>query len=367
MQQNQNIRQAKYFDAALAVSFVLLLAVGVVMMYSTSLGGSQSIFYKQLAYAIGGIGLFVFFSYFDYKVLSRYAAALYGILVVMLLAVLKFGHLALGARRWFNLGLLNFQPSELAKLVLILVLARFFASRRGEIKSWRNILLSFAYALILVALVAAQPDLGTAIVVLGVWLGILMVSNVQKKVFAYLFIIFAVVAVGSWKFVLKDYQKSRIEAFIDPQLDPRGRGYNVQQAIIAVGSGRVSGTGLGRGLQSQLKFLPERQTDFVFASAAEELGLIGTTVIIALYVVLLYRILLIYKSSTDDTGRFMAAGVFFMVFVQAAINIGMNVGVLPVTGIPLPLISYGGSSLLTTAVALGIAESVAVRSKGLRL
>jgi rod shape determining protein RodA len=363
----QNFQQVKFFDAALAVSFVLLLAVGVVIMYSTSLGGSYSIYYKQLVYALVAIGLFAFFSYFDYKVLERIATPFYFIVVALLAAVLKFGHLALGARRWFDLGILNFQPSELAKLALVLLLARFFASRRGEIKNWQNILLSLLYALIPIILVVGQPDLGSAIILFMVWFGILLCSRVQKKVFIYLFLGLAIVSAGAWKFALHDYQKHRIETFLNPQLDPQGRGYNVQQAIIAVGSGGIHGTGLGKGLQSQLKFLPERQTDFVFASAAEELGTIGALVIILLYCALLYRLLIIYRHSRDDTGRFMVAGIFFIIFTQVAINIGMNIGVLPVTGIPLPLVSYGGSSMLTTAVALGITESIAMRSKGLRL
>ena len=363
----QNFRNVKYFDLALVISFGLLLVIGVVLMYSTSLGGTKTIFSKQLLYAFLGIFLFIFFSYFDYKLVSKAATGLYLFLVLSLALVLKFGTLTLGARRWFNLGLFNLQPSEFAKLILILLLARFFASRRGQIKNWQNLILSIVYALIPVLLVSRQPDLGSAIVLLGIWFGMLLVSNVQKKVFIYLFIAFLVLGGITWRYTLKDYQKHRVETFIDPQLDPQGRGYNVQQAIIAVGSGGLTGTGLGKGLQSQLKFLPERQTDFVFASAAEELGLIGTLLILALYVVLLLRLLDIYKKTQDDTGRFLAAGIFFMIFVQAFINIGMNIGVLPVTGIPLPLISYGGSSLLTTAISLGIAESVSMRSKGLRL
>lgn len=360
-------RQAKYFDVALAASFALLMAVGVVMMYSTSLGGSYAIFYHQLIYTAAALALFGFFSYFDYKALERSANTLYVILIVSLAAVLKFGLLVLGARRWFNLGIINFQPTEFAKLILILVLARFFAARRGEIKNWQNILLSLAYTLIPVLLIARQPDLGSAIILMAIWFGMLAVSRVQKKVFFYILIALSVVSVGAWKFTLHDYQKHRLETFLNPELDPQGRGYNVQQAIIAVGSGGLKGTGLGKGLQSQLKFLPERQTDFVFASTAEELGLVGTLVIMLLYCVLLYRLLIIYRRSRDDTGRFMVIGIFFMVFSQAAINIGMNIGLLPVTGIPLPLISYGGSSLLTTAIAMGIAESVANRAKGLRL
>ena len=172
---------------------------------------------------------------------------------------------------------------------------------------------------------------------------------------------------GAWNFALHDYQRNRVETFINPNLDPRGRGYNVAQAVISVGSGGLFGRGLGRGLQSQLKFLPERQTDFIFAASAEELGFLGSAVILVLYFLILYRLLVIYRQSRDDLGRFTIAGVFFMIFSQTVINVGMNMGVLPVTGIPLPLVSYGGSSLFTVMISLGIAESVAVEAKGLRL
>jgi rod shape determining protein RodA len=361
------IEKLKHLDVTLAVVCLLLLLVGLTVIYSTSLSGSRSEFTKQLAYAAVGVVLFFGFATFDLHAVTRAARYVYVLLVVMLVAILRIGTDVQGSRRWFNFGILNFQPAELMKIVVVLVLARFFALRRGEINSWKNILISLAYVLVPVLLIAKEPDLGSAIILCATWAGVLLLSNVDKRVFVYLFLACTVLSFGVWNFALHDYQRGRVETFINPSLDPRGRGYNVQQAIISVGSGSLFGRGLGKGLQSQLQFLPERQTDFVFAAAAEELGFFGSVLILVLYFLVLYRLLVIYQQSRDDTARFAVAGVFFMIFSQAVINVGMNVGVLPVTGIPLPLVSYGGSSLLTTMIALGIAESAAVQSKGLRL
>jgi len=357
----------KYLDVMLAVICLLLLIVGLTLIYSTGINGDRSVFYKQLIYAVAGIALFFVTAYFDFSALTKISRYIYVFLVLALIAVLKLGHAVNGSRRWFDLKFFSFQPAEFMKLVAVLVLARFFAMRRGEIRDWKNIAISFVYVLIPIALIYKEPDLGSAAIILLTWIGVLFFSNVQKKVFVYVFLVLALLSAFSWTYVFKDYQRNRIETFINPGRDPRGRGYNVQQAVIAVGSGGLFGSGLGRGLQSQLRFLPERQTDFIFASASEELGFLGTLVILILYFLLLYRLLQIYRMSRDDLSRFVIAGIFFMFFSQIVINIGMNIGVLPVTGIPLPLISYGGSSLLTSSIALGIAQAVAIRSKGLRL
>ncbi len=357
----------KYMDKTLAVTCLLLLLLGLAVIYSTSLGGSSAIFIRQLVYAVVAIGLFFAFSQLDFRSLSKISRYLYLFTLLALVLVLFLAPPIQGSRRWFDLGFFSIQPAEFAKLIMVLMLARFFALRRGQINTWSNILLSFIYTVIPVLLIAREPDLGSAIVVFAVWGGILMLSSINKKVFVYLFLIFITFAGFAWQFMLHDYQRTRIETFLDPNLDPQGSGYNVRQAIIAVGSGGMFGQGLGKGLQSQLRFLPERQTDFIFAAAAEELGFVGTMAILVLYFILLYRLLVIYRMSRDDLSRFTVGGIFFMIFTQAVINIGMNMGVMPVTGIPLPLFSYGGSSLLTLAISLGIAESVAIRAKGLHL
>jgi rod shape determining protein RodA len=364
---NYFFSKLKYMDKTLAVTCLLLLMLGLSVIYSTSLSGSGIIFTKQIMHGLAGAIVFLLFAQLDFKSISKISRYLYVFIVLLLVAVLLFAPSIQGSRRWFDLGFFSVQPAEFAKLIMVLVLARFFALRRGEINTWSNILLSFVYAFIPMLLIAREPDLGSSIVIFSIWGGILMLSSVNKKVFVYLFLAFVVFSAFAWQFMLHDYQRNRIETFIDPNSDPKGSGYNVRQAIIAVGSGGMLGQGLGRGLQSQLKFLPERQTDFIFAAAAEEFGFLGTIVIIILYFILLYRLLVIYRLSRDDLSRFTVGGIFFMLFTQIVINIGMNMGIMPVTGIPLPLFSYGGSSLLTLAMSLGIAESVAIRAKGLHL
>jgi rod shape determining protein RodA len=361
------LAKLKYMDKTLAVTCLLLLMLGLSVIYSTSLTGSKLIFTKQLMHGAAAAILFLTFTHLDFKAISKLSRYLYVGMVFLLIAVLLFAPPIQGSRRWFDLGFFSVQPAEFAKLIMVLVLARFFALRRGEINTWSNIVLSFVYALIPVILIAREPDLGSAIVVFAIWGGILMLSSVNKKIFVYLFLALLLFSGIAWQYLLHDYQRNRIETFLDPNLDPKGSGYNVRQAVIAVGSGGVLGQGLGRGLQSQLKFLPERQTDFIFAAAAEEFGFLGTIVIVILYFILLYRLLVIYRLSRDDLSRFTVGGIFFMLMTQVVINIGMNMGIMPVTGIPLPLFSYGGSSLFTVAMSLGIAESVAIQAKGLHL
>ena len=360
-------QKLKYGDLTLALTCVLLCLIGLSLMYSTSLSGDRGLFVRQLINFTGATTLFLIFSYLDFRTLARESRYLYVLGILLLIAVLYLTAPIKGSHRWFDLGLLNFQPAEFAKIAMILFLARFFAARRGEINSIKNIAISFIYTAIPFFLIAREPDLGSSIVILAIWGGILLVSRVDKKVFLYLFILFTIFSGVAWEFILHDYQRNRIETFLDPNLDPQNKGYNVRQAIIAVGSGGLYGTGLGKGLQSQLQFLPERQTDFVFASAAEELGFLGTSVILILYTILLYRLLVIYRLSRDDLSRFIIAGIFFMLFTQIVINIGMNIGIMPVTGIPLPMLSYGGSSLFTIAICLGIAQAVAIRAKSSHL
>ncbi|MDB4940355.1 MAG: rod shape-determining protein rodA [Candidatus Doudnabacteria bacterium] len=364
---NNFFSKIKYLDITVAVICFLLLLVGLSLIYSTSLNGSKAIFYHQIIYSLIAIGLFLFFAFFDYRTLTKQSRYYYLLFVALLGGLILVGRAVQGSSRWFNLGVINLQPAELMKLIMVLVLARFFALRRGEINTFKNVSLSFLYVLIPMLLIAKQPDLGSAIVIFVIWLGMLFFSTVNKKVFIYLFIALALFSGVAWKTLLHDYQKNRIEIFLNPDRDPKGKGYNVRQATIAIGSGGVFGRGLGKGLQSQLRFLPERQTDFIFASASEELGFLGSMVIITLYFILLFRLLIIYRQCRDDLSRFLIIGIFFMMLSQVVINVGMNMGIMPVTGIPLPMLSYGGSSLLTVAISMGIAEAVAINARGIRL
>lgn len=355
------------FDLPLAAVSFLLLILGLALIYSTSLAsGSLAQFYRQSVFAVLALAAYGFFAFYNYHNLCKANRVIYPILIGVLLLVLVFAREIRGSSRWLDFGFFRFQPAEFAKLAVALGLSRWMYLRRGQINAWKNILLTLAYVLIPAALVALEPDLGSAVIILAIWLGTLAISSMNKKyliIFALAALIFSGVA---WKYFLHDYQRTRVEVFLNPNLDPRGRGYNVRQAVISVGSGGLLGRGLGQGLQSGLKFLPERQTDFVFASSAEEVGFVGSLGILALFSYLFWRFLRIMKRSKDALGFYLVGGLLFMLFSQMSINIGMNLGLLPVTGIPLPFFSYGGSSLLVVFIALGMVQNVARQSRALR-
>ncbi len=361
------LNKLRYFDIPLLVSCLLLCLAGLALVYSTSLSGeSTSIFWKQLLFFCVGLGGFFFFSFFDYHTLAKANKIIYVIGILLLIYLLLFGPDIRGGRRWLPLGFANIQVAEFIKLVVILGLARLLYLRRGQINSFSNLAWSLIYTLIPAGLVLLEPDLGSAIIIGGLWAGILLISPIKRKYLAILFLIFVVCCGVTWKFFLKDFQRDRIKVFINPSLDPRGSGYNVRQATIAVGSGQLLGRGLGKGLQSQNKFLPERQTDFIFAASSEEVGFFGCLTLLGLYIFLFVRLLSILKKAKDDLGMYIAGGVFFWLLSHTLINIGMNIGLLPVTGIPLPLISAGGSSLIVSLIALGVVQNVAIQSKVLR-
>lgn len=357
----------KNFDLPLLFVSGLLLILGVTLQYTSSLSNpTMSIFWRQLTFASVGAVVLVCMANYNYHTLARVNRGTYIILIVLLLFVLLFGREIRGSARWINLGFFQLQPAELAKLVVIIGLARWFYLFRGEINAWRNVIITFLLAAVPAGLVLVEPDLGSALVILAVWFGILLVSPISKKRLIVLAFCGILAAGAVWQFALHDYQRNRLETFLDPNLDPKGTGYNVRQALISVGSGQLFGRGLGRGLQSQLRFLPERQTDFIFATAAEEIGFIGSAVVVALYALLMSRILVIAGRARDDLGKYLSYGVFFLFFFQALINIAMNIGMAPVTGIPLPLLSYGGSSLLVTMLALGLMHNISWQSRALR-
>lgn len=357
----------KYFDIPLLIISGLLVLVGLAVIYATSRSGdTMPIFYRQAAYVAIGAVVFALFSWYDYHKLAKVNRVVYVVLLVFLVYLVAFGDPIRGSARWIDLGVFNFQPAEFAKVVVILGLARWLYLRRGQINSASSIALTFFYAAVPAWLIFVEPDLGSASVIMAIWFGMLFVGQVKKKYLAVVVLIGIAAALFSWQFVLHDYQKTRVQVFLNPELDLKDSGYNVRQAVIAVGSGQLTGRGLGRGLQSQLKFLPERQTDFIFASASEEVGFIGCAGIIALYYLLARRLIIIMKQAKDELGYYITGGVLVMIFTQATVNIGINTGLLPVTGIPLPFISYGGSSLIVMMVGLGIVQSVVRQSRILR-
>ena len=319
---------------------------------------------RQVLWVILGAAAYSAASSFDYRRLRSLALGLYAGMILILLAVHLVGHSALGARRWLSVAGFPLEPSELSKLLLVVVLAAYLsrAERLSDRLSWR----AFGGALLLVAppacLILTQPDLGTTIVFVGVLVGMLFLAGASTwQLFSL--VIAGGVALPLLPYLLHGYQRRRLEVFLDPNQDPLGAGYNLLQARIAVGSGGLFGQGWLHGLQGQLGFVPERATDFVFAIFAEEFGLLGSLVLLALFGTLLIRLLRTAAVSRDRFGELLAGGVFVMILVQVVENVGMNIGVLPIAGIPLPLISYGGSATIAMLAALGLVQSVAMRRR----
>lgn len=357
-------RFLKNFDWILLIATVLVLAIGIAVLYSTTLnmtGGSGEAI-KQLIYALIGLLLFFLAASFDYRLLKGYTAPLYLFVIFMLVILFFVGKNISGATRWIDFGFFQLQPSEIAKIFMIIVMAKYFAVHHEVMNKFKHIARSFIFMLIPLILVAAQPDLGTSIVFIIIWLSMVLVSNIKKLYVAAI----GVLGIGAmpliWIF-LADYQKQRILTFLNPAGDPQGAGWNVTQALIAIGSGRFLGRGLGHGPQSQLNFIPEKHTDFIFAAMAEELGFLGVMVFLSLFLVIIIRGIRAAFSAKDLFGTYLATGIVAMIFFHVFVNVGMNIGIMPVTGIPLPLTSYGGTSVLVTLASIGILESIIIRYK----
>lgn len=360
-------KKLKYLDLPLISSAMLLLFAGMSSIYSASLSSENLMaFWKQLLFLSIGVALFLFFSFFDYHTLTKANRVFYILLALSLTYLLFFGADIRGGKRWLDLGFTQIQIAEFAKIIILLGLSRLLYIKRGLINSWMILAWSLAYAALPAFLVLMEPDFGSGMIIMGIWLCLVIISPIKKKHLLIIFLCFALAGGLAWKYFLKDFQKDRVKVFINPELDPRGRGYNVKQATIAVGSGQIWGRGLAKGMQTQNKFLPESKTDFIFAATAEEFGFVGSSVIVILYMYLLWRLIKIFKNSKDDLGMYIAAGTFFYIFLHVVINLGMNIGILPVTGIPLPFFSAGGSSLISVLIALGLAQNVNLQSKMLR-
>lgn len=343
------------FDWLLLTVILVILIFGSVTISSVA----PSFLSQHLIYILLALIFFLIFSQIDYRLYLRFSPLLFGLSLVFLLLPLIFGRITRGTLRWIQISSLTIQPSELVKPFLVLCFAFFFCSRKAEIK---ELLIGLLLLFLPVFLIFSQPDFGSTLVVISSWLGVVLAAGVvwQVLVLGGFFLFFLPPLI--WRF-LKDYQRQRILSFFNPFSDPLGAGYNLIQAKIAVGSGQFLGRGLGKGTQAHLQFLPERHTDFIFASLAEELGFLGSAFLILAFGVLVWRILAIGQKSNDDFGFLFCAGCFGLLFSQIFINIAINLGLLPVTGIPLPLVSYGGSSLLATMVCLGIVQNIA-RRKG---
>lgn len=362
---NRAFESLHRFDWLLFLSIIILLALGVSAIYSVDLGHGTGDFLKtkkQIIAIVIGIILFFGISFFNYKRLFRYTFGAYMALMAALLGVLFFGQEVRGTKSWFNFGIVNFQPVEFVKIGMIIVLAKYFSEHLDKKFTPRFIIESGLLAAVPVGLVLLQPDFGSAMVIVLLWVFMLLVIGISKKHVMILAGIGLLVAAAAWAFLLQGYQKERILNFLQPARDAHTSGYNIKQAIIAIGAGKVWGRGLGLGSQTQLKFLPESQTDFIFAVIAEELGLVIVAVIFAVFALILYRLWLLAKNSNDNFSIFIILGAAFLIFIQMFINVGMNLGLVPVTGLTLPLVSYGGSSLLAHFILLGIIEAIKIRT-----
>jgi len=353
-------------DWLLIIPMLALAVFGLTAIYSLSLGatnGGSSFYDRQMIFM--GISMVIFFavSYIDYNIWKNYAGIFYLVSIVLLILVFIIGKTTNGAVSWFRLGFFNFQPVEFVKVSLILFFARYFSQISTAKISWKHIYISFIYAIVPISLVILQPDMGSAMVLMAIWLGMVFLAGLR------LWQIFIFIAGGiliitmSWFFVLHDYQKQRVITFLNPSQDALNSGYNVIQATIAVGSGKFKGSGVGRGSQSQLNFVPERHTDFIFATIAEERGFAGTSLILFFFGLIFWRMKSILYKSKDRFGKLIVSGVIIAILFQIWINIGMNIGLVPVTGISLPFLSYGGSFLIVSLFLMGIVQSVWVNRK----
>lgn len=351
-------RRFAHIDWFLFFSAFAISILGLVTMHSFS--AENSFFTKQIIWITVAVVVFFLASIPDYSFLRRTSivTGLYGGVIFLLALVFVFGAVVKGAQNRFDLGLFAVQPADLAKLVLVVFLSKYFARRHIEIAHIRHILVSGAYTFVMFVLVFLQPDLGSAISIAGIWLGMVLVSGISWKHLFALIAIVMVVCGGLWHFGLKPYQKARIETFLHPLANIQGTGYNAYQSTVAVGSGELLGKGIGYGTQSKLQFLPEFQTDFIFASYAEEWGFFGVLILFILFGVVIARILAISMRGDDNFDMLFAAGIAIFICVQFIVHAGMNMGLLPITGTTLPFMSYGGSHLVTEYLALGILMSI---------
>jgi rod shape determining protein RodA len=333
------------------VPILLLLTLSVAVIFTSN----PTLALQQLIFSLVGLGLYYILRNYDYKLLKPLIKVSYILVIVLLIITFIIGIETRGSVRWIEIGLFNLQPSELAKPILILALAYFWSK---NVPTWRNILKSLGILVPVWILVFRQPDLGTALTLAFIWGTILIASNISVVKIALIGLISSILTPLGW-FTLEEYQKHRIISFLSPYQDPQGIGFHVIQSMIAVGSGGAIGRGLGRGTQSRLQFLPEFRTDFIFAFIAEELGFIGSFIVLLLYSALFIMAYRVLNRASDRFGELIVVGVLGMMFFQIVINIGMNSGLLPITGITLPLLSYGGSSIVTTLISLGLVASVA--------
>jgi rod shape determining protein RodA len=362
-------RLIKNFDWITFSLVTLLSVIGIMTIYSATRsplpGGEMPSFYiKQLYWLVLSVAAMIAIVSIDYVWLKRVSYLLYGVGVFLLLLVLFHGRTGMGAQRWLNVGIFSFQPSEVFKLFYVITISRYLSEMQGKVGLISLLRAFFLLASVPVVMVIKQPDLGTAVILLLVFLSLISTKGFQKKVVALIILIglVSIPFVGNimWE-GLRDYQKNRLVAFLEPEIDPAGIGYHINQSKVAIGSGQFIGKGYLKGTQGPFRFLPEKHTDFIFAVFAEEWGFAGSVLLLLLYLALILRGLDTARKAKDEFGSLLATGISFMFTIYFVINIGMTLGIMPVVGVPLPFMSYGGTSLLANFIGAGILISVRTR------
>ncbi len=346
----------KKIDWILVASFVPLLGAGLVTMRPLVSEESAYFFDRQVIWIVVGVAVFFVFSAIDWRFLknSGLLLALFVASMFVLALLLFWGREVRGSASWINLFLFSIEPADPIKLLIILIIAKYFTRRHVEIVRFRHVFISSVYVILPSILIFLQPDFGSVAVFLAIWLGMVVASGINKKHLFGVILIICLLFLISWLFIFKPYQKERILTFLDPLKDPQGAGYNALQSIIAVGSGQMWGKGIGYGTQSRLEFLPEYRTDFIFAAFAEEWGFVGVLIIFACFGVLVWRILRAAYMGKSNFERFFGIGLAIFLMTHFILHVGMNLGLLPITGLPMPFMSYGGTHMITVFAGLGI-------------
>ena len=361
-----NMRRFSDIKDFFKLDWILMLLVSILLMfsfaaiYSIDLSRGENLIYfpTQFAAFIIGFVLLVVVSQLHMSFFQSVSKPVYVFSVLLLILVLFFGDLSRGTMGWFKFVTLSFQPTELAKIGLIVMLGYLIVRQGRRFDKLQFVVLSGIFLLVPALLILLQPDLGSALVFGGIWFGMLILTGVKKR---YIFALLVLLSLGfflSWHYVLEPYQKERLSVFISPEKDLLDSGYNVNQSVIAIGAGNFFGRGLGFGSQSQLHFLPEAQTDFIFSVIAEEMGFVGAFIVLTVFLLFLVKIISIAKDCRDDYGSYVAVGIGLMFFIQLAFNVGGATGILPITGLTLPFVSYGGSSLVINLFLVGILMSI---------
>lgn len=354
----------KNIEWGILICTILLILIGLVALFSATQSTEYDELKKQIMWLCISIPVFIVIMFIDYEIIAKASPVFYGIFLILLIAVL-FTSSVNGARSWFNIGAFSFQPSEFAKIFVILMLAlvvtKIQEKGRKEISRPTRLLISLSIVAVPVLLIIMQPDYGTALAFLVATVMILFAAGIDKKYIITAILLVVILVPLLYFFILPEHAKTRIDVFLNPNLDPRGSGYNIIQSKLAIGAGQLFGMGLLKGNQTQLGFLYPKTTDFIFSVIGEEMGFIATATIVILYVILITKAIYVAKTAKDDLGSYIAMGIAGIFLFHMLENIGMTIGILPITGVPLPFVSYGGSSLLTNLILVALLLNISGR------